>query len=439
MNHKTLLKLSEPYMAYAYSYPHKTAYRYFDEPIDIEEIWKSESKESLFLYFHIPFCEMRCGFCNLFTTAHPPEQMQERYMSALELQSKVVVKALGRASFSRMAIGGGTPTYLDAQHLERLFLIAEEIFEVDCAATPISIETSPGTATLEKLKVLRDHNVERVSIGVQSFVDAEAASAGRSQRALEVEQALRRINSFEFPVLNIDLIYGLAGQDKESWLYSLERALEHAPAEVYLYPLYVRPLTGMARQDKHWSDLRQELYHIGCLFLRSRGFRQTSMRMFQSERVIKSTGPQYCCQKDGMVGIGAGARSYTQKLHYAVDFAVGAEAVRSIVDRYSDNSADEFLRVYNGFQLNVHEQQRRVIIQSLLQMEGVAVGEYRARFGSSALDDLPFLNELLNSGLAALDGDTIALTEHGVAMSDAIGFELYSDCVKRLMAQYESK
>jgi oxygen-independent coproporphyrinogen-3 oxidase len=240
-------------------------------------------------------------------------------------------------------------------------------------------------------------------------------------------------------VLNIDLIYGLAGQDRESWLYSLERALEHSPAEIYLYPLYVRPLTGLGKQDKRWSDLRQELYTLGCRFLRSRGFRQTSMRMFQSERLVKSTGPEYCCQKDGMVGIGAGARSYTQNLHYAVDFAVGAEAVRSIIDCYSDTTADDFLQARNGFRLDLHEQQRRVIIQSLLQIEGLSVAEYTSRFGSSPLSDLPILNELISAGLAILDRETVALTEQGMAMSDAIGFELYSDCVKQLMTEYDSK
>ena len=102
-----------PYVSYAYSYPHKTAYRPFDVPVRLEDAWASENKESLFLYLHVPFCEMRCGFCNLFTTANPNENMIAVYLDALKRQAGEVRRALGDGvRFTRMAIGGGTPTFL---------------------------------------------------------------------------------------------------------------------------------------------------------------------------------------------------------------------------------------------------------------------------------------------------------------------------------------
>ena len=97
-----------PYTAYAYSYPHKTAYRPLEPSVSIEQAWKFENKEALFLYIHIPFCEMRCGFCNLFTTAHPGDELQSLYMTALERQALVVKSCLGDARFARLAVGGGT-------------------------------------------------------------------------------------------------------------------------------------------------------------------------------------------------------------------------------------------------------------------------------------------------------------------------------------------
>ena len=73
----------EPFQGYAYAYPHKTAYRHFDTPLPLRDLWAEEDKQALFLYLHLPFCEMRCGFCNLFTTVNPREGKVARYLDAL--------------------------------------------------------------------------------------------------------------------------------------------------------------------------------------------------------------------------------------------------------------------------------------------------------------------------------------------------------------------
>ena len=96
------------------------------------------------------------------------------------------------AAFAAAAFGGGTPTYLTAAELDRLFDIAERRMGAGCGAVPLSVETSPATATADRLAVLAERGTTRVSIGVQSFVDAEARAAGRPQRRAEVEAALGR-------------------------------------------------------------------------------------------------------------------------------------------------------------------------------------------------------------------------------------------------------
>ena len=105
--------LSEsPYGSYTYSYPHKTAYRTFDPPIPLADLWSQEDRSALFLYFHIPFCEMRCGFCNLFTLVNTDDSLEKRYLEALRRQAEQTRIALGDAAFSRIAIGGGRPRIL---------------------------------------------------------------------------------------------------------------------------------------------------------------------------------------------------------------------------------------------------------------------------------------------------------------------------------------
>jgi oxygen-independent coproporphyrinogen-3 oxidase len=430
-----------PYAAYAYSYPHKTAYRPLSPPRMLREVWANEPKESLYLYFHVPFCEMRCGFCNLFTTANPRDDVVSTYLAALERQTRRVRDALGDdARVARMAIGGGTPTYLSAKQLDHLFRLAKTHWGVDCQHVPTSVETSPRTADGERLAVLRDHGVRRVSIGVQSFVDHEVAASGRAQQREWVDAALERIRCFEFPTLNLDLIYGLPGQSVESWLVSLDAALRWRPEEMYLYPLYVRPLTGLERWGRQVEDaLRLACYRAARDRLSAEGYEQISMRMFRraDAKPASNVGTEYCCQQDGMVGLGCGARSYTRTLHYSSEYAVAATGVREIIANYVSRGDAEFDLVDYGCELDDDEQRRRWVIKSILRTEGLVEAAYEGRFGSSPLDDVPALIELLEAELLERRDGRVVSTESGLERSDAIGPWFYSDRARRLMDAYE--
>jgi len=196
-----------PYDAYVYAYPHKTAYGPLAPVRRLEDVWRDEATRGLSLYIHVPFCEMRCGFCNLFTTPNPPVEVVDRYVIALERQAQRVAEALGdRTSYARFAIGGGTPTLLDAPALARLLDVAERAMGLDLTKTPGSVETSPETCSRESLDVLRGRGISRISIGVQSFVESESAAVLRPQKSVQVFAAIDAIRQAGFPVLNIDLI-----------------------------------------------------------------------------------------------------------------------------------------------------------------------------------------------------------------------------------------
>ncbi|MGW0804854.1 STM4012 family radical SAM protein [Nonomuraea sp. NPDC002799] len=425
-----------PYEGYVYAYPHKTAYRPLDPRPSLKDVWAGERPGAL--YVHIPFCEMRCGFCNLFTRTGAPEELVTAYLDALGRQAVQVRDALEETAFSTAAIGGGTPTYLSARELSRLFDLTERVMGVDFGRLPLSVETSPATATPDRLAVLAERGTTRISIGVQSFVEAEARAAVRPQRRAEVRAALDAIRAAGVPVLNIDLIYGIDGQTVTSWLSSIEAALAWQPEELYLYPLYVRPLTGLGKQGRAWDDQRLELYRAGRDRLLAAGYEQVSMRMFRLPGSAASTG--YCCQTEGMVGLGCGARSYTNDLHYSFEYAVGARPVRAIIDDYVGRKEFDVANV--GFALSDGERRRRHLIQSLLQAEGVSRKLYLERFGTDVLTDFP-LGELAEvGGLAGLGGwlvvepDTVRLTAEGLAYSDAIGPSLFSSEVRGLMETY---
>ncbi|MBA3469943.1 MAG: coproporphyrinogen III oxidase family protein, partial [Herpetosiphonaceae bacterium] len=241
-----------------------------------------------------------------------------------------------------------------------------------------------------------------------------------------------------FPTLNIDLIYGLPGQTVASWLHSLEAALRFAPEELYLYPLYVRPLTGLDRRGTGLDvDLRLECYRAARARLLDAGYAQVSMRMFRARHAPEQSGPVYCCQSDGMVGLGAGARSYTRDLHYSSEYAVGATSIKGILSDYIRQPAAAFAQARYGCAVDAAEQRRRYVIQSLLQADGLDCGAYQAQFGSAVWVDLPELAEVLAYDLAHQEGPILRLSAAGMERSDTLGPWLYSPRVRQLMEVYE--
>ncbi|MFI0723299.1 STM4012 family radical SAM protein [Streptomyces sp. NPDC021224] len=440
-----------PYQDYVYAYPHKTAYRALPGRPALRDLWRDEPKDALALYLHIPFCEVRCGFCNLFTRVGAPGDLTTRYLDALERQADAVRAALddggaaGAVRFAAAAFGGGTPTFLEAAELERLCDIAEHRMGAPLGEVPLSVEASPSTATADRLAVLAARGATRISLGVQSFADDEARAAVRPQRRADVEAALGRIRDTGVPVLNIDLIYGIGGQTPASWRSSLDAALAWRPEELYLYPLYVRPATGLHGRtdtgDPAWDAQRLDLYRRGRDHLLERGYRQESMRMFRRADAPAPQGPvDHACQTDGMVGLGCGARSYTAGLHYSFDYAVGMPQIRGIVDDYTATTTADFGHAEHGRAIDADEARRRHLLQSLLQAEGLEVAGYRARFGSTPQQDFPAeLAAFAARGWldAGAPPALLRLSPEGLAHSDAAGPALFSPRVRAAMAAHE--
>ncbi|PSB56593.1 coproporphyrinogen III oxidase, partial [Chamaesiphon polymorphus CCALA 037] len=158
---------------------------------------------------------------------------------------------------------------------------------------------------------------------------------------------------------------------------------------------------------------------------------------------------------DGMVGLGCGARSYTASLHYSSEYAVGMTGIQEIIANYTRRENEQFNWVDYGYKLNVDDRQRRFLIQSLLQSEGLDLNDYRETFHTDALTDFPQLMDLVTLELATLSKDCegervgsqeqflipnsqskIILTPAGVEVSDTLGVWLYSPQVKALMEGY---
>ncbi len=422
------LLAGDGYLSYAYGYPHKTAYRPLDPPVSLAQAWSGERRDALFVYAHVPFCEQRCGFCNLYTQAQPAAEVEAAWLAALERQSALLRAALaspaGPPRAQRFAVGGGTPTWLEPAALDRVLRVVRTWAAPDAPGT---VEASPGTLDDERAALLRAHAVSRVSLGVQSFSPGESAAVQRAQTVAAVEAAMARVAWAT--TRNVDLIYGIPGQDAGSLRASIDAAIGLGANELYLYPLYVRPLTGLGRRGVDPARSRLGLYRAGRDHLRTCGWTQATMRCFRAPGTPVESGTPWRCQVDGMVGLGVGARSYTRTLHYAAPYSVAQSAVRAGIAAWCARTDAAHLHADHGVRLGPDEERRRFVLLTLLEA-GLDRAEYRAAFGGDPLDDLPQLAEAIDAGLVSASAAALTLTEAGTERADVLGYWLQSDAVR---------
>lgn len=423
-----------PYMQYMYSYPHKTAYRKMQENLRQYAHFLEGGGHGL--YVHIPFCQARCGYCNLFSVTGRKAESVDGYLDAVERQSRQYREILTPfgTSFSHLTIGGGTPLYLTPPQLERMFFILKEYFSF-AENRELAVETAPNQTTPEKLEVLKRVRTTRISLGIQSFSDRELKMLKRQHSGQKAREALKLLRAFGFPCINVDFIYGIPGQTCESLLDSLGEALEYEPEEIFLYPLYVKRGVGLEREK---AAMRPEeafrQYERGSRFLKERGYRQDSMRRFvrlsKAERVFSE------CGFGTSLALGCGGRSYLGNLHFCTPYAVTGSACGAMLEQYE--GTEDFSGITNGILLSKEEQKRRYVIRHLLIRPGLLIDRYRERFGTNPQEDFPVLEEWAKKGfLRENEKGYLELTDTGMGLSDFLGPQLISPEIRRAMEEWE--
>lgn len=442
------MQIENPYQQYMYSYPHKTAYGPLKD-IHLRDYLDPLTRQKNSLYFHIPFCQYKCGYCNLFSVAGQSEQWMQTYVDAMEQQARQLSAILPEnVEFADLTLGGGTPLILPVPLLRRVFSLAKECFQFEADTHSIVVETSPNQTTVEKLTLLKEEGVNRISIGVQSFQEAELSALRRFHSVEAAKKALAAIKKMSFDCMNIDLIYGIPGQTIDSLLHSLKQALEFEPEELFVYPLYIKPDTLLYQQGaKRAKDTLLMHQHVRN-FLKAEGYQPHSMRRFVKEKNSHSCSgecktfsstkrenspaqglPEALCGFGNTISIGCGGRSYVGNLHFCTPYAVKQQQCLSILTDYINRT--DYLQITHGFLLSPEEQKRRYTIKHILFGRGIHRKDYRKHFGTEAQLDFPQIIEWEQSGYVTIEEDYITLTEEGFALSDYLGPQLISSDVQK--------
>lgn len=430
-----------PYVQYMYSYPHKTAYRPL-EGISLRDYTGILAGKGHGLYLHVPFCQTKCGYCNLFSITGQGEEAFDQYLDEVKRQCRQYSQILNpcQTRFSEFIIGGGTPLLLSEIQLSRVFELVQAYFVME-NDKEIGIETAPNQTETGKLRILKEAGVTRISIGVQSFSDKELKALGRSHQAKRAREALELLKRMDFPCINMDFIYGIPGQSVDSLLKSLQEALFYEPDEIFLYPLYIKHGAGLIYR-KVSPDWRHgyEQYQKAAEFLQASGFRQDSMRRFVKGREKREFSE---CGFKTSLALGCGGRSYLGNLHFCTPYAITQDTCLKQLEEFEHT--EDFSVISHGILLSNEEMRRRYVIRHLLIRPGIPLNQYQTCFGSRAMEDFPVLKKWVDQGFLRIEQshektgseDFLTLTELGMGFSDYLGPEMISDNVRERMREWD--
>jgi oxygen-independent coproporphyrinogen-3 oxidase len=338
------------------------------------------------LYAHIPFCELRCSFCYYLSQANPDSGRIESYLDCLELELAhlAATPALRQRELSFLYFGGGTPSMLSADQIRRLMAGLEASFRRTKDAE-VTFECAPRTTDLERLQVLRDHGVTRLSMGIQQLDDTVLRENSRVHSVHDVEAAMECIATIGFDVVNLDLIVGLAGETDETFFRSLERVIAMGAQSVTLYQLEIPFNTPLARAVRRgrtelalpsWDTKRRRL-EAAFQELEKAGYTVRS-----AYAAVRDPGAHRFVYQEAqyrgadLLGVGASAFSYIGGVHHQNIASTG---------RYMACVSDGDLPLYRAHALSDDEQ---VVREFVLQLKtgGCCTRPFRERFGVNLLD-----------------------------------------------------
>jgi oxygen-independent coproporphyrinogen-3 oxidase len=379
------------------------------------------------VYISVPFCRTKCSYCNFASDVFSRavfERYVDRVCADIESAPRVAAEMDGQMerSVDSIYLGGGTPTVLEAAQLERVFRAVRAQFDVQADAE-VTVECAPGTLTGAVLESLLRCGVNRVSFGVQSFVDQEAAAVGRLHKRTTVLEDIARLRAAGIANINIDLIAGLPYQTAESWEFSLAEAIATEAGHVSVYMLEVDEdsrlgrelLAGGTRYHAHFvpdEEAMADFYLVACERLASVGIGQYEISNFARAGFQSQHNLKYWTRQP-YFGFGVDAHSMLASATPDI------EAMRFA-------PADTLERYMGGAGLQRTEVSRHAALEESFFLgvrlnRGVSLRELAAKFGEESVKDArAVIAEFVEGGLMEQRGDFVCLTSRGRLLSNEV-------------------
>ena len=374
---------------------------------------------NLGIYVHIPFCKRKCNYCDFISFADKAEYENQYVKSVIkEIENRWDRKNNYVYKVDTIYIGGGTPSYISGESIEKIINKIKEVFIVSHKCE-ITIEINPGLIDEEKLRTFLKIGINRISIGCQSMNDEILKMLGRIHTKNDFLESYNLVKKVGFDNINVDLMIGLPNQSLEDVENSLAEIIDLNPNHVSVYSLIVEDGTNIEKQISLGSlvlpeeELERDMYHKVKKMLERNGYCHYEISNF-AKKGFESKHNMNCWNQDEYIGFGLASHSYFDDKRFS-----------------NVENLDEYIsNIENGnFEKNttVHEIQsseskkKEYMLLGLRKIEGVSISKFEQKFRINPLFYFRFeISKLEEEDLLEVDLDNIKLTDKGLDLANVV-------------------
>src|SRR5438067_6818999 len=382
------------------------------------------------LYISVPFCKSKCSYCNFASDVFAGVRMQgyvDLLCADIADAEAIAIEAGGKfeREIDSIYFGGGTPSLLEPAQLQQIFAAIRERFDV-AHDGEITVECAPGTLSDAVIDALARGGVNRVSLGVQSFVDAEARSVGRLHTRDIALADMARLRRAGIGNINVDLIAGLPHQTAASWETSLDEVISSGVPHASVYMLEVDEdsrlgrelIAGGTRYHAHFvpsDELTAEMYERACERLSATGIVQYEISNFARPDKESRHNLKYWTRQP-YLGFGVDAHSMLRSA--SAEFEAVRFGFPESLDEYlAENSRGRLCHTTVAAQQAWEE----TFFLGLRMNKGVNLREIECQFGREVVERAqPIVAEIIADDLAGMRGDCLCLTSRGRLLSNEV-------------------
>ncbi len=421
----------EAFPCFDFQYPSAALSRKPTFEHQYEILWSKYNvhQDAAALYVHIPFCRSKCSFCYFTVAANRGEDEIDVYLNALETEIQRISPHVQDRKIESVYIGGGTPTYLSARQLERLFKMLYKYYNLD-NVKEWSIESTPTLATEDKIKIMKQYGVNRFSLGIQTTHDHILKNLNRSFERKDIENVIELSRKIGIDNINLDFMYALPGQSMDDWHSTLTNAIAQDIPGLTVYSLDLHESTQFFRKKDELSlpDLQMQLkmYDDAIEIFDKNGYKKINNNIFAKEKSM------YIHQNRRwenlpLIAVGAGGQSYSPGYAYR-----NIPTLKIYMDAIKNNESilHKYTPVVDG-----QEFYREGV--SMIRFAQLDKAAFEGRYGSPFKERFEFLiDTLIELDYMEETKDELRLTKRGLHRSNMISMFFYCDDVKKKLVDH---
>jgi len=378
------------------------------------------------IYIHIPFCKQACHYCDFhFSTSF---KYKEELINALIKEIELRKKEFSEVEVKTIYFGGGTPSVLSSKELKRILDAVYKCYkvtknpEITLEANPDDLfEANKETSTEENIfQQYKSIGINRLSIGIQSFFEADLKLMNRAHNAEEAKQCIAEAVKY-FDNISIDLIYGIPNATEEQWLQNVKKALSFGVAHISSYALTVEPKTALENLIENGKinnvddEAAQRQFYILKEELKQAGFDHYELSNFAKPGFYSQNNSAYWLGKP-YIGIGPSAHSFNGKQR-SWNVANNIKYIKSLEENNLPSEVEN---------LSETDRYNEYIMTGLRTIWGISLKRIETEFGSENLNYLLAQSETyIKEQLLYIENETLKTTQKGQFLSDGIASQLF--------------